>query len=94
MADVRRHVFIDGIVQGVAFRHYTKQTADRFSVNGWVRNLADGRVEAVFEGDEQDVDRVVQWCRQGPPSGRVDSIDVQEESPTGEFSDFRIAYGR
>ena len=53
-------------------------------VGGWVRNLADGRVEAVFEGPEAAVDRMVEWCRTGPPRARVDAVDVTREQPTGE----------
>lgn len=86
----RSHVFVSGKVQGVYFRQNTLETANEHGVFGWVRNLPDGRVEAVFEGDETAVNRVVEWCRSGPPASRVDKLDVQQEKYTGEFSSFAI----
>ena len=59
---------------------------------GWVRNLPDGRVEAVFEGEEKDVSAMVDWCRRGPSFSRVEHLNVYEEQPTGEFADFDITY--
>jgi acylphosphatase len=86
----RAHVFVSGKVQGVYFRQNTLQAANTYGVFGWVRNLPDGRVEAVFEGDEAAVNRVVEWCRTGPPAARVDSLDVEKEKYAGEFSSFAI----
>lgn len=86
----RSHVFVSGKVQGVYFRQNTLETANEHGVFGWVRNLPDGRVEAVFEGDETAVDKVVEWCRAGPPASRVDKLDVKHEKYTGEFSSFAI----
>lgn len=90
MVEKRVHVYVTGIVQGVSFRYYTMQEAARSGVSGWVRNLPDGRVEAVIEGDEVGVDRMLAWCREGPRSARVDHLEVLPETPTGEFQGFRI----
>jgi acylphosphatase len=90
MNKTRAHLFVSGIVQGVFFRQKTKQQAQSFSVMGWVRNLDDGRVEAVFEGEKNAVEALVNYCRQGPSSARVDKVEVYYDKFTGEFSDFRI----
>jgi acylphosphatase len=86
----RAHVFIRGKVQGVYFRQNTKQVATKHRVTGWVCNLLDGRVEAVFEGDKIDVNKVIEWCNIGPPNSRVDDVDVRFEKYTGEFASFTI----
>jgi acylphosphatase len=86
----RAHVWIEGRVQGVAFRWETQQAAARQGINGWVRNLSDGRVEAVFEGERPAVIQVLDWCRQGPRAARVDSVDIHWENFTGQFPDFAI----
>lgn len=88
----RAHVFISGRVQGVNFRWYTQRKAHQLRLTGWVRNLWDGRVEAVFEGDESAVRQAVAWCRTGERPARVDHVDVTYEPPTGEFNDFRITW--
>jgi len=87
----RAHVFISGRVQGVWFRASTRDKAEELSLNGWVRNLPDGRVEAVFEGDDKAVDEMVEWCHYGPPMARVDTVDIEYEKPQGERA-FRIVY--
>jgi acylphosphatase len=74
----------------VSFRYYTLQQAVRCGVSGWVRNLPDGRVEAVAEGDEAGVDRLIEWCREGPRSARVEHVEVVPETPMSEFQGFRI----
>ena len=88
----RAHVFVSGNVQGVYFRQNTKQVATRHKVVGWVRNLPDGRVEAVFEGDETAVNEVIKWCHIGPPKASVQDVNVKFEKYTGEFADFNINY--
>ncbi len=88
----RVHVYISGLVQGVAFRWFVRRMAKELGVKGWVRNLPDGRVEAVFEGDERAVERMVELCRVGPPAARVDEVRVQSEDYKGEFDDFKIIY--
>jgi acylphosphatase len=85
----RVRVLIAGRVQGVGFRESTRQLAERLRVGGWVRNLGDGRVEAVFEGPAAEVAQIVAWCRRGPPGARVSELDVLPEAPAGESS-FRI----
>jgi acylphosphatase len=92
MSTIRRRVVISGRVQGVAFRYYTRDVANGKGVSGWVRNLPDGRVEAVFEGKEEDVNSVVTWCRKGPPASQVQNVQIHEERPTGEFTDFDIRF--
>jgi acylphosphatase len=85
------HVFISGRVQGVAFRHYTVKTALSLNLRGWVRNLEDGRVEAVIQGDDATVDAMLAWCRRGPSLAHVTHVDVQEEPFSDhQFIDFRI----
>lgn len=88
----RAHVFVTGTVQGVYFRQNTKQEADQCGVRGWVRNLPDGRVEAVFEGDDASVNEVIKWCHAGPPKAKVTDVSVKFEGYAGEFPDFTISY--
>jgi acylphosphatase len=90
MSEKRVHIYVTGIVQGVSFRYYTMQEAQRAGVTGWVCNRPDGRVEAVIEGDEAAVERMLAWCREGPRSARVDQLEILPETPTGEFQGFRI----
>ncbi|MFO7966767.1 MAG: acylphosphatase [Archaeoglobaceae archaeon] len=80
----RIHVYISGRVQGVFFRDSTREKARELGVNGWVRNMRDGRVEAVFEGDEDKVGKMVEWCHEGPGSARVDQVQISKEEPVGE----------
>lgn len=89
---VRAHVIISGKVQGVFFRMETQRAADRHGVFGWVKNRADGTVEAVFEGDKEKVDAVIDWCRRGPRHADVKGIDIDEEPHTGEFKEFCITH--
>lgn len=89
---VRAHVFISGFVQGVFFRSNTKRMADMLGLKGWVRNLPDGRVEAVFEGEKPAVDEIIKWCHKGPPGAEVEKVEVIWEDYTGEFKDFKIRY--
>lgn len=89
---IRATVKVKGIVQGVAFRHHTAQTAARHGVTGWVRNRYDGSVQACFEGEEEDVRAVVQWCQSGPPAAMVESVSVEDGDYTGEFSGFSVRH--
>jgi len=86
----RAHVFVSGIVQGVFFRQKTKRQAESFGIAGWVRNLPDGRVEAVFEGEEEAVRALVEYCHHGPSYATVTNIDASWEDYRGEFSDFKM----
>jgi acylphosphatase len=88
----RARVWISGRVQGVFFRAFTRDTAVREGITGWVRNLADGRVEALLEGDAERVDRMIEWCYQGSPGSRVENVQVQEEPFQNEFLTFDIRY--
>lgn len=87
----RVHIWISGKVQGVFFRHHTKKLALELGVNGWVKNLPDGRVEAVFEGDNEKVEKMIEFCRRGPPLAEVENIEVKEENVKGEKG-FEILY--
>jgi acylphosphatase len=89
---IRAHMFARGRVQGVFYRSEAMYEARRHHVNGWIRNLPDDRVEAVFEGEEQDVKQLVEFCKRGPPSARVEATEVAWEPYTGEFKDFEIRY--
>lgn len=92
MKKVRAHVIIEGRVQGVFFRYHTQEKAYEIGVKGWVKNRRDGRVEAVFEGDKDKVDRIIQWCHRGPSEAIVTNVKVEWENYTGEFEDFTIRY--
>lgn len=76
---IRKRVFVEGLVQGVYFRDTCRRTAAAQAVTGWVRNLPDGRVEAVFEGEPEAVARMVEWTRTGPPHARVDDVRAVDE---------------
>ncbi|MEU5211428.1 acylphosphatase [Streptomyces sp. NPDC020742] len=78
---IRRRVVVSGRVHGVFFRDTCRRTAEEHAVAGWVRNLPDGTVEAVFEGEPEAVRRLVEWARSGPPMARVDGVAVTEEEP-------------
>ena len=90
--NVRAHIVISGIVQGVFFRVETQRAAQRYGVSGWVRNKRDGTVEAVIEGERQKVASMLDWCREGPPRAVVDKVDVAWEKYTGEMVDFRVTH--
>jgi acylphosphatase len=86
------HVFVYGKVQGVFFRANTKQQAERLGLKGWVKNTDDGRVEAVFEGDEKNIDEMIKWCHKGPSISKVEKVDLKKQKPTNVFDDFSIRY--
>lgn len=92
MAPKRVRVLISGKVQGVWFRAHTKEKADELGLTGWVRNLPDGRVEAVFEGDEVLVEEMIRWCHIGSPHSKVTKVEVIEEPYEGKFARFEIRY--
>jgi acylphosphatase len=89
---VRVHVYVIGRVQGVFFRSETRDEAVRRNVTGWVTNLPDGRVEAVFEGEKENVDKVIEFCKRGPPGARVTKVDTHWQDFTGEFKNCTIKY--
>jgi acylphosphatase len=89
VAEARAHVFVSGLVQGVFFRAETSRLARSRGLAGWVRNLPDGRVEAVLEGPGQAVASMLEWMRDGPRGAAVSSVEVSWEDPEGERS-FRV----
>ena len=90
--NVRAHVIISGRVQGVFFRMETQKAAQLYGVSGWVRNKADGTVEAMFEGDEKSVDLILEWCSKGSSPAKVEKTDINWKDYTGEFDEFKITY--
>jgi acylphosphatase len=87
---VRTHILVSGRVQGVFFRVETRYKAMKRNVAGWVRNTSGGRVEAIFEGEREDVEKMIEFCKRGPSGARVAKVDVQWEEYSGEFKDFKI----
>lgn len=92
MSIVRAHVNVEGRVQGVFFRANTVDKACSLNIVGWVRNCPDASVEAVFEGKKDAVEKIINWCRMGPPDALVRNVNVNWEEPTGEFKTFSIKY--
>lgn len=92
MPMTRAHVYIQGRVQGVFFRATTRDKALTLDVKGWVKNCPDGRVEAVFEGKKDAVEKLVTWCRKGPEGAFVNHIDVNWEKCLNEFNTFSVIY--
>ena len=89
----RAHVMVSGRVQGVYYRSYVVDEAKALGITGWVANVEGGRVEAIFEGEEEAVRKMVEWCWKGSPSSRVTGVEIEWEEPMGEFSGFNVAYG-
>jgi acylphosphatase len=87
---VRVHVFVSGRVQGVFFRENTKNKAKAFGIRGFVRNLPDGRVEAVLEGEKEKIQELLERIKKGPLFSRVDGVEVKSEEYKGEFNDFEV----
>ncbi len=83
------HVWISGRVQGVSYRYYTSVKAEELGIKGWVRNLPDGRVEALFEGTDKQLKEMTEWCHQGSPMASVKNVEQQWEEAEG-IKDFRI----
>ncbi len=81
--NIRVHIFVSGIVQGVGYRFSTVEQARQLGINGWVRNLPDRRVEAVFEGSRDLVEAMIRWCYQGPPAAVVKDVASEYENPEG-----------
>jgi acylphosphatase len=87
---VRARLLISGIVQGVGYRWSCRREAQGLGLTGWVRNLADGRVEALVQGTREQVERLIRWCYRGPEEARVSDIVVSYEEASDEFRDFGI----
>ena len=88
---VRTHVIIGGVVQGVFFRANIEELAHELDVKGWVRNMGE-KVEAVFEGEKEKVDKIINFCKRGPPGAKVASFKINWEEFKNEFKDFQIKY--
>lgn len=88
----RVRLIIAGRVQGVAYRYSAAREAKRLNLCGWVRNLHDGRVEALVQGDESEVEKMIRWCRQGPPGARVDSVESYPEQASDDLYGFDITF--
>ena len=88
--NTRVHVLISGKVQGVFFRSSTKDMAKKLGLSGWVRNLEDGRVEGVFEGEKEAIEKMLEWCKVGPEYARVTDLEVAMEDYKGEFKEFKL----
>lgn len=86
------HIRVYGRVQGVFYRYSTMQKAKDLDLVGWVRNVHDGSVEIVCEGEENTIERFIAWCREGPSGARVEHLDIRWETPHGDFKDFQIKY--
>jgi acylphosphatase len=92
MDEARAHLFIEGRVQGIFYRAFTRDVAHTLGLKGWVRNLYDGRVEAVFEGKKEIIERAIKECFSGPPGARVTNIEVKWEESAGDLKGFAIKY--
>ena len=87
---MKKHIFITGRVQGVGFRHFTRKNADKIGITGWVKNLPDGRVEALFQGPEQKVNELIDRCKEGPISAYVKEIDVNKAEDAKDHDSFEV----
>jgi acylphosphatase len=92
MTQLRMHVFVEGKVQGVSFRSHTRKIALNNYITGWIKNLSDGRVEAVLEGNEENLKKVIAWCLRGPERAVVQNVVVIKEPFQDEFNEFLIVF--
>ena len=86
------HIFVSGRVQGVFYRAGTRECALRHHLSGWVRNLSDGRVEAMLEGEKGNIEKVIEWCRLGPPAAAPSNLEIKWLKYSGSFTDFALRY--
>jgi acylphosphatase len=89
---LRIHALVSGMVQGVFFRSETRRIATDLGIKGWVRNLPDGKVEVVAEGEEDNIYKLIEFLKQGPVAARVNKVDIKTENFKNEFKDFEIKY--
>ncbi len=89
---LRIHVIISGRVQGVWFRAGTRDKAQQLGLKGWVKNIQDGNVEAVFDGEEKLVKEMIEWCHHGPPLAEVENVEAKKEQSSDDFDDFYIKH--
>lgn len=90
MAETRARALISGRVQGVSFRYYTYHEALKLGLHGWVRNLWDGRVEAEFQGEKADIQRMLEWCEHGPAAARVEIVEVDWDAAGEQCDEFKV----
>ena len=90
MADSQVHAYISGSVQGVSFRYFAYHEALKLGLSGWVRNLRDGRVEAVFAGNRKSIEQMLDWCKEGPPAARVEAVDAEFENLSESWDGFHV----
>lgn len=88
---IQKHIYISGRVQGVGFRAFTRNQAAAFNIKGWVKNLSDGRVELVIQGEKNDVREMINKVKEGPSFARVDDIEINDEK-VEKFNDFKIKF--
>lgn len=88
----RAHIFVSGKVQGVFLRYNTRREAQKLGITGWIWNLPDGRVEAVFEGEKDKIEKIIEWLRKGPTFTKIEKVEVKWEKPKNKFKDFRMTY--
>ena len=86
------HILISGKVQGVWFRANTRQKAEQLNIKGWVRNTSDGKVEAIFEGKQDNIKEMLDWCRQGPPLAKVEDIKIEDKTQSKGYDGFTIKH--
>ena len=87
---VRKRIHVEGMVQGVSYRASAYDEAVRLGIHGWVRNRRDGRVEALVEGDPENVAAFIEWCKKGPPSSNVTGVDVKDDASAEDLSAFEV----
>ena len=92
MSNQRIRIIVNGKVQGVFFRQTLKVKAKKNEIFGWVKNLKDGRVEAILEGDEEKISKIIEWAHGGPANARVEDVEIRNEKFIGEFSKFDVLY--
>ena len=92
MSTGRAHIIITGLVQGVYYRVTTKQKADSLGLSGWVKILPDGNVEVIVEGNKEEIEQLIDWCRQGPPGAKVDGVEVKWSPCRNEYQGFDIFF--
>lgn len=93
MEELRRaHIYVSGRVQGVFFRATVESIAKQFRLKGYVKNLPDGRVEIVAEGEKQALEHLINWARRGTRLAKIEEVEATWQEPTGEFGDFHISY--
>jgi len=88
--NVRAHLIVSGFVQGVYFRSTAAETGLKLGLTGWAKNRPNGTVEIIAEGDKDQIEKLIKWCHKGPPTARVDGVDISWEPTTGEFQTFRV----